>query len=339
MQIAYKEIELPFEFPFTISKGTKTHQPSLILRLEHAGRQGFGEAPAIAYYQVTTASMAQTLERYRKQIESFVFTDPERFWHFLHHLMPGEHFLICALDMAGWDLFGKINRKNLGELIGSKGSKEIETDYTIGIDEPEKMLEKIDKKPWPAYKIKLGTDHDVEIVELIRKHTHAALRIDANAAWTETEALEKIKRFSALGVELIEQPLAKDDWQGMQRLYRQSPIPLLADESCVTEKDVRKCVGHFHGINIKLTKCGGITPALRMIDEARDLGLQIMIGSMNETTIGTAALVHLKNLCDYADADGPLLLADDVATGLHYHFGQVTANARPGLGIDTFLFD
>jgi L-alanine-DL-glutamate epimerase-like enolase superfamily enzyme len=213
------------------------------------------------------------------------------------------------------------------------------TDYTIGIDDPQKMVEKMKAKPWPIYKIKLGTDNDIEIIETLRKHTDAIFRIDANAAWTVTEALEKIHAFKDLGVEFIEQPLAKDDWEGMKKLFNESPIPLIADESCVSEHDVKKCEGHFHGINIKLTKCSGITPALRMIKEARSLNMKVMLGSMNESTIGSAAIAHLSPLVDYIDMDGPLLLSEDIATGLGYDFGKVNVTDAPGLGITTKVFD
>jgi len=119
----------------------------------------------------------------------------------------------------------------------------------------------------------------------------------------------------------------------MKRLFKESPLPLIADESCVKEEDVAKCQGHFHGINIKLTKCSGITPARRMIANARNLGLQVMVGSMNESTVGTAAIAHLLPQLDYVDMDGPLLLAEDIATGLCFDNGKVSVADEPGLGI------
>ena len=196
------------------------------------------------------------------------------------------------------------------------------------------MVAKLKEKDWPIYKIKLGTDNDIEIIEALRKHTGALLRIDANAAWKADEALEKIRAFKDLGVELVEQPLAKDDWEGMKFLYQHSPLPLYADESCVKEEDVDHCHHHFHGINIKLTKCSGITPALRMIEKARQLDLGIMVGAMNESTLGSAAIAHLAPLVDHIDADGPLLLEEDIATGLDYlDDGNILTSGRPGLGI------
>jgi L-Ala-D/L-Glu epimerase len=324
---------LPFHDPFTISKGTKTHQPSLVVELEFLGKRGYGEAPAIAYYQVTTEQMLSVLTAKKAFVEKFAFTDPDRYWHYLHHLLPASPFLVCALDIAAWDLFGKLRGRSLTGLWKLDPGAAPVTDYTIGIDSVEKMIEKLEARPWPIYKIKLGGTDDLTIIRALRARTAAPFRVDANAAWTLDEALEKIPLLADLGVELVEQPLAKDDWEGMRRLYATSPLPLFADESCVSEHDVAKCAGHFHGINIKLTKCSGITPARRMVTNARSLGLKVMGGSMNETSIGTAALAALGPLFDYADFDGPLLLNGDCADGLSYMDGRVMPSGEPGLGI------
>lgn len=334
MKLTYHTYNLAFRHPFTISKGTKTHQPTLVVSLEHLGHIGYGEAPAITYYNISVEQMVQDLERKKLFVEKFAFTEPERYWHYLHHLFPANPFLVCALDIAGWDLYGKMKGKPLKEIWQPAEPLQPVTDYTIGIDTVEKMVAKMQEKQWPIYKIKLGTDNDIEIIEALRKHTDATIRIDANAAWTVDEALQKIEAFKNLNIEFIEQPLAKEDWEGMRVLYQKSPIPLIADESCVFESEVEKCVNHFHGINIKLTKCSGITPALRMIKRARELNLKVMVGSMNESTVGSAAIAHLMPLIDYVDADGPLLLKEDVAEGLQYnHDGTIITREAPGLGI------
>jgi len=333
MKIKYKSYNLRFKHPFTISRGTKTHQPTFVVELEHFGIKGYGEAPAISYYNIPVEKMIEDLEAKKTFIEKFSFTDPERFWHYCHHLFPKNPFLVCALDIAGWDIYGKMKRKPLYELWELDISKKPPTDFTIGIDTIEIMVAKMKETPWPIYKIKLGTEHDVEIITELRKHTSSIIRIDANAAWKAEEALEKINAFKDLGVELIEQPLAKDDWDGMKFLFGRSPLPLFADESCVAENDVEKCHDHFHGINIKLTKCSGITPARRMITKARELDMQVMVGSMNESTVGSAAVAHLLPLLDHVDMDGPLLLDEDIATGIYFEFGEVTLSDKPGLGV------
>jgi L-Ala-D/L-Glu epimerase len=334
VKINYHHFELPFVHPFTISRGTKTHQPTLVVELEHFGMKGYGEAPAISYYNIPVEKMIEDIERKRTFLEKFSFTDPERYWHYVHHLFPLNSFLVCALDMAGWDLYGKLRKQPLYKLWGLDTADIPVTDYTISIDTIEKMVQKMKGTPWPIYKIKLGTHEDIAIVEALRRHTDAVLRVDANAGWKLEEALQKIPRLKELGVELVEQPLAKDDWEGMKVLFERSSLPLFADEACVAESDVDKCNGHFHGINIKLTKCGGITPARRMITRARQLGMQVMIGSMNESSIGTAAIAHLLPLVDHVDMDGPLLLAEDIASGLWFENGRVVYSGNAGLGVE-----
>ena len=333
MKIKYRSYNLRFKHPFTISRGTKTHQPTLIVELEHFGIKGYGEAPAISYYNIPVEKMIEDLEAKKAFIEKFSFTDPERFWHYCHHLFPKNSFLVCALDIAGWDLFGKMKRKKLYELWGLDISKNPMTDFTIGIDAVDVMVDKMKETPWPIYKIKLGTEHDIEIITELRKHTSSVIRIDANAAWKADEALQKINAFKHLGVELIEQPLAKDDWEGMKFLFKRSPLPLFADESCVAETDVQKCHNHFHGINIKLTKCSGITPARRMITKARELDMKIMVGSMNESSVGTSAVAHLLPLLDHVDMDGPLLLAEDVGEGIKFNNGKIIYAEGNGTGV------
>ena len=334
MQLQYFSIELPFEYPFSISGGrTKIHQPSLIVSLSLGNITGWGEAPAIVYYGVTVENMLSALEAKKTMIEKFAFTTPDRFWHFLHHLLPQHPFLVAALDMAAWDLYGKLSKKPLFTLWNTEWTNTPLTDYTIGIDSPEKMLQKMKAKPWPIYKIKLGTPNDLTIMQQLTQDSSATFRVDANAGWTTEEALQLIPQLAAMGVELIEQPLAKDNWEGMRAIKDISSIPLIADESCVSESDVAKCADFFTGINIKLTKCSGITPALRMITEAREKNLKIMMGSMNECTIGTAAIAHFLPQLDYVDADGPLLLSKDIAQGLTFSNGNIQVTNLPGLGV------
>jgi L-alanine-DL-glutamate epimerase-like enolase superfamily enzyme len=303
------------------------------VELEHFGIKGYGEAPAIAYYNIPVEKMIEDLEAKKTFIEKFAFTDPERYWHYLHHLLPNNPFLVCALDIAAWDIYGKLKGKKLYELWGGDITHNPVCDYTIGIDSIEKMVAKMKELPWPIYKIKVGTADDIAIVKALRDNTDATLRVDANAAWDLDTALKLIPQLKELGVELVEQPLAKDNWEGMKVLFRESSLPLYADESCVFEQDVEKCSDHFHGINIKLTKCSGITPARRMIKKAKELGMKVMVGCMNESTIGSAAIAHLLPFIDHVDMDGPLLLEEDLATGIGYAYGKISYAAAPGLGI------
>ena len=334
MNVKAKEFNLLFKHPFTISKGTKTHQPTFIVELDYFGVKGYGEAPAISYYNIPILKMQEDLARKKQFVEKFAFADPERYWHYLHHLFPINPFLVCALDMAGWDIYGKLKGKALHKLWDVDTTIAPLTDYTIGIDSIERMVAKMKENPWPIYKIKVGVEGDIEMVTALRRETNAVFRVDANAGWTLEQALEKIPVLKDLGVEMVEQPLAKDNWEGMKILFNESPLPIFADESCVSETDVAKCFQHFHGINIKLTKCSGITPARRMIAEAKKLGIKTMIGCMNESSVGTAAIAQLAPMVDFVDMDGPLLLAEDIAEGVNFEFGKFIYSDKPGLGIN-----
>jgi L-alanine-DL-glutamate epimerase-like enolase superfamily enzyme len=333
LQLKYFSYDLTFQYPFTIAKGTKTHQPTLITALRLGNLVGFGEATAISYYNVTVPQMIATLDEKRPMIERYALTDPQRFWHFLHHLIPGQHFLTAALDIAGWDLFAQMRRQPLHQLLGLTWDGPPLTDYTIGIDTLPAMAAKMEAHPWPVYKIKVAHPQDIDLLRGLRTHTTVPFRVDANEGWTLDDTKRLLPELHALNVTLLEQPLPREQNEAMPELKATSPIPLYADESCRTEDEVIKCAAGFDGINIKLTKCGGITPALRMIKQARTLGLKVMMGSMNESTVGAAAVANMWPLLDAMDADGPMLLRQDVAQGLTYRNGNITLSGGNGLGI------
>lgn len=333
LHLKYYPFDLAFKYPFTTHKGTKTNQPMLVVSLGMGRLMGFGEVGAISYYNVTVEGMIAQLEAKKGVIERYAMTNPERFWHFLHHLLPGQNFLVAALDIAAWDLYAKMRGKPIYEVLGLKWENTPITDYTIGIDSVEEMLAKVKANPWPIYKVKMGRPDDIELVRAIRNNTNAAIRVDANEGWSFDEAKLLLPELVKLGVGIVEQPLHRDDVEAQKELKAISTLPLFADESCQTDKDIQKCAEGFHGVNIKLTKCGGITPAVRMIDDAKKLGLKTMIGAMCEATIGSAAIANLMPLLDEVDADGPLLLKEDMATGLEYDNGIIKLSGKPGLGI------
>jgi L-alanine-DL-glutamate epimerase-like enolase superfamily enzyme len=335
LQLNHFSFELPFEYPFTIAKGTKTVQPSLIVSLGLRHWKGFGEAPAITYYNIDITSMIDLLEAKRPFIERYALIDPKRFWHFLHHLFPENNFLVAALDIAGWDLFSKVRNAPVFALLHPKIQYAPKTtDYTIGISDPEEAIEKVKKHPWNCYKIKVRHKDDIDVLIQLRKHTKAAFRIDANESLEYEDVKKLLPEYKKLDVTMLEQPLHKLEWEAMEALKAMQVLPLFADESCVTSNDLPKCYKSFDGINIKLTKCGGITPALEMIHAAYSHDMKIMIGCMNESSVGTAAIAHLSHMVDYIDADGPLLLKNDIAEGITYKNGILETKKIPGLGID-----
>ncbi|MFI2742561.1 dipeptide epimerase [Zhouia sp. PK063] len=334
MRLTLHPYQLQLKHTFSISRESHDVQPSLIVSLEKDGKIGYGEATSNPYYKITLASMAQEINAIKTNIEKYTFNTPEDFYSFLDTL-PLTNFAKCALDLAANDLYGKLSQKPLHEIWGLTTDHYPISNYTIGIDTTEKMVAKMQELPWPIYKIKLGTDHDVEIVTELRKYTNAIFRVDANCAWTVEETIENSKKLKELQVEFIEQPLKATHWEGMKKVMQETVLPIIADEACIVESDVKKCAGHFTGINIKLTKCGGITPARRMIKEAKSLGLKVMIGCMTESTVGISAIAQLLPYLDYVDMDGALLLKKDIATGVDIlPNGKVVFPTLGGSGIN-----
>ena len=315
MELTLSPYRLELAHTFSISRESHDFQDSLVVSLSHKGKTGYGEATSNAYYHITSASMAKEIGAHKVAVESHLFLNPTVFYSFIKKLGL-SNFSLCALDLAAWDLYGKILQKPLYQIWKTKLDHYPTTNYTIGIDSIDKMLAKMKEKPWPIYKIKLGTKEDVAIVKALREKTSAVFRVDANCAWGVQETIDNGVALKKLGVEFIEQPMAAAEWEGMKRVYEKSVLPLMADESCLVPEDVSKCVGHFHGINIKLTKCGGLSPALKMIQEAKSLGLKTMVGCMTESSVGISAIAQLLPQLDFVDMDGAMLLKNDIAKGV-----------------------
>ena len=231
-------------------------------------------------------------------------------------------------------MWGKLRGQPLYELWGLSAEKLPRTSYTIGVDTIDVMVVKLKEvSDWPIYKIKLGTSHDLEIIHALRRHTAATFRVDANCGWGVDETIEKSVALRDVNVEFIEQPLAADQLTQMAQVFAESALPIIADESCVVEGDVDRCHGLFHGVNIKLSKCGGLTPARRMIVRARELGMQVMVGCMTESTVGISAIGQLLPLLQCVDMDGALLLAEDIATGVTIDRGVCRFPEENGCGV------
>jgi L-Ala-D/L-Glu epimerase len=332
MELTFRAYDLPLQHPFTISRYTVTVQKTMIVTIGDGEFSGFGEATANPYYSSTIEKLSASLAKVKPIIESSGQIHPQEMWQRIAPLLANDYFALCAVDIAYWDFYARRQKKGLHEFWSNGKERLPLTSYTIAIDTIDSMKAKIIEKPWPIYKIKLGTSNDIQIVESLRKITDSVFRIDANCAWTVDQAIGYAGILKQLNVEFIEQPLKADDVVGMRKVISESPLPIIADESCQKEQDVIKCYGLFNGINIKLMKCGGLTPALRMIATARSLNLSLMAGCMTESTVGISALAQLAPLLDYIDSDGALLLAKDVASGVHFDFGKIIFQNLSGSG-------
>lgn len=342
MKLRVWTFDLPLRHTFRISRGSVSVQSTLIVELEHEGLYGYGEATNSRYYSQTIEGMAKAINDVKSRIDSLTpdlanVEWPTVAWSSLNADLSKSRFAQCALDEAIWDLFGKLRGQPLHQMWDADPAKTPLSDYTIGIDSIDIMRQKLREfADWPIFKIKLGTENDAEILRAMREETHAKLRIDANCGWTPEIAKALVPVCQECGVEFIEQPYAASEAKAMRELKAWSPLPLVADESCIVESDVAACATQFHGVNIKLMKCGGLTPARRMIAKARKLGLSVMLGCMTESSIGISALAQLAPLADAVDMDGAVLLAKDLCNGVQLERGLAHFPRANGTGVTLF---
>jgi L-Ala-D/L-Glu epimerase len=331
MQIETHTIALKSKYPFRIAHGVRLSTDTFIVQLEKYGFKGLGEATPVPYYGITPKVMDEIILKNKNHIETAEWNHPSELWRVLNPVLNNT-FVQCAIDLAAYDIWAKMQGKKLFEALNLELNPVIKSNYTIGIDEPEIMAQKMLEFDFPIYKIKLGTAQDVEIVKYLRSKTKAVFRIDANCAWEVDEAIKNIEIFKNLNVEFIEQPLKADNKDGMRELKKHSLLPLMADESCIKEADVDACYGLFDGVNIKLAKCGGLTPALRMIANARSKNMRVMMGCMTESSIGISSIGHITPLLDFVDMDGALLISNDPAEGVKVENGNIIFPERNGNG-------
>lgn len=307
LQVKFKTIRIPFRFPFQTAYGKRTEQEIVQIGLFYEQKVGIGEAPIIPYYPETTENIIELLQEKARSIAAYKINEPSRFQHFCHHLFPHNPFLVCALDNAYWHLYSQIKNKSVQHLLQIEENQKVKTNYTLGLDSYDAMAKKMEAHAWEIYKVKMENEASVLILEKLAKNTDSHFRVDANAHWKLDEAKDFLNVLSNCRVELIEQPLAKNAWEEHAQLKNISNIPIIADESFQNINDIEKVKQSFDGINIKLAKCGGLSPAIEIIAKARKNELQLMLGCMNESETGTFMHAQIAHLFDYVDLDGPLL--------------------------------
>ena len=324
--------------PFVIARGGASEHRLIRVRvIDDDGTEGWGEAAPNRFYGETTDTALAALARLAPVVEAF---DP---WALddveaeMNRTLRLNGSVKSAISAALHDLAGKRLGVPLYRLWGLDPCRSPQSSFTIAIAASEKELRErvAQADTYPILKVKLGTDHDEQIIRIVRDAApDKALRVDANAAWTPKHALEMVDELVDCGVEYLEQPLAPHDLDGLRFVRERSALPVIADESCVVATDIPRLVGVVDGINIKLSKCGGLREALKMIATARSHGMLVMAGCMIETSLGITAAAHLAPLLDYADFDGAALLADDPYVGATITGGVISIPSRPGLGVE-----
>lgn len=334
MNVTCKRYDLQLKHTFTIARGARNVSPIVIVELEHNGITGYGEAAPSARYGESVDSVTAFVG----QIDWNRFEDPfllEPILSFIDGIAQGNTAAKAAIDLALHDWIGRTMGMPLHKIWGLDRSKTPLTSFTIGIDTPAVIEQKVrEAEQYPILKVKLGGENDEEIIRTIRKVTKTTLRVDANEGWkVKEQAVEKIKWLEQEGVEFIEQPMPAADLAGTAWVRERVNLPLVADENSLRLHDVPKLQGVFDGINIKLMKCTGLREALRMINTARACHLKIMMGCMIETSVGISAAAQLSPLIDFADLDGNVLITNDPFDGVRSTDGTLELLDRPGLGV------
>jgi L-alanine-DL-glutamate epimerase-like enolase superfamily enzyme len=327
-------LNLRTRHPFVIARGGQSDYRTVWVRLiDPGGLEGWGEAAPNRIYGETADTVLAALQTYAEHLPNDLWRleEAERRWEQLLRLNPSAR---GALSSALHDLAGKRLDAPVYRLWGLDPARAPRSSFTIGIDTPERIREKVlEAESYPILKVKLGTDRDEEILRTVRAETDKELRVDANCGWTVKQAVRMLPVLEEYRVTVLEQPLPAGDLDGLAMVTRASRLPVIADESCLTAADIPRLVGKVDGINIKLAKCGGLREALRMIAVARTHHLTVMVGCMIETSIAVTAAAQLCPLADLVDLDGAALLADDPFEGARIDGGQVQLPSGPGLGL------
>ncbi len=330
--VTWEKLTLQLRNPFGLSYGVSETRDAFWIRL--IADEGWGEGTIPRYYGIDAAEMTaywDTVGRRRKPFPDEI-GDIEA-WLGTGGPQPAR----CALELALHDRIGRQRNEPLHVLLQLPKPAFLRTSYTIGLDTPEDMARlATEAASYPTLKIKLGTENDVPRFEAVRRaRPDATLLVDANSGWTRENAVANIRAMEDLGLTLVEQPVDKDDIEGLGVVQRRVGVPVVADESLQSRADVdRLASSGVRGVNVKLMKLGGIGPSLAVIRRARELGLGVMLGCMVETSLGVTAMAHLAGYADWLDLDSPILISNDPFEGLAYdETGQIHLPARPGIGV------
>lgn len=334
MKLSFRPYDLQLRHVFTIANNSRTTTPVVLTEIEYDGITGYGEASMPPYLGESHQSVAGFLAK----VDLSSFHDPfnlEDIVQYTDSIAPGNYAAKASVDIALHDLVGKIVQQPWHKLWGLNPAKTPNTSFTIGIDTPEVVREKVkEAEVYKILKVKLGRENDQEMIRTIRSVTATPICVDVNQGWTDRQmALDMIQWLAGQGVVFVEQPMSKLAVDDLAWLTQHSPLPIIADEAVQTLADVASMNKVYSGINIKLMKCGGMRNANKMANMARALGMKVMIGCMTETSCAVSAAAQLSPLADWADLDGNLLISNDLYEGVKVVDGKIVLSELPGIGI------
>lgn len=334
--ITWTPFELTTAQPFGIARWTHSNYSRLRVDWTLDGVTGRGEAAPNAFYGETGATVAAALEQLAP-----VCGDPREFRTLAARLdaaLGHNPSAKCALEMAALEVSALRVGLSVREYLGLPAGELPESSFTIGIAPLPEMAAQTKKaleRGHSILKVKLGTAQDEAILAALREVApDVTLRVDANAAWTLPQARRMLDVLSEYRAELLEQPLPAGDLSGHASLRRGARLPIIADESLHSVGSLSALAEAFDGVNLKIAKLGGPLQALRALELARLQGLSVMMGCMIESSLGISAAAMLAPLCDWADLDAPLLLANDPFTGLTWQGGRLSLSQGLGWGVE-----
>jgi L-alanine-DL-glutamate epimerase-like enolase superfamily enzyme len=330
----FKPYTLQLKHTFTLATSSRTSTPGVLTEFEYEGFTGYGEASMPPYL----AESQKSVMNYLSLLDFSGFASPfllEDILEYSGSILPGNFAAKASVDIALHDLTGKLLGQPLYRIYGLNPEKAPLTSFTIGLDTPEIVKEKVkEADPYRILKVKLGRENDREMINVIRSLTDKPICVDINQGWKDrVYALDMAKWLKEQDVIFLEQPMPKEQKDDIAWLTQQSPLPVIGDEAIQNVNDIVEQQHVYSGINIKLMKCGGLNAAMKMINVARALGLKVMIGCMTETSCAVSAAAQLSPLVDWCDLDGNLLISNDPFDGLKIINGRITLPDRSGIGV------
>ena len=334
IKLRFKPYDLQLKHVFTIANNSRTTTPVMLTEIEYDGLIGYGEASMPPYL----GESQKTATEFLTKVDLSQFSDPfllEDIIAYIDSLAIGNYAAKAAVDIALHDLVGKMIKQPWHKIWGLNPEKTPNTSFTIGIDTPEVVKEKVKEADiYKILKVKLGRDNDKEMIKTIRSVTNKPICVDVNQGWTDKKmALDMIHWLATQGVVFVEQPMSKLAVDDIAWLTQNSPLPIIADEAVQTVHDVLSTNKVYSGINIKLMKCGGMRNAFKMANMAKMMGMKVMVGCMTETSCAISAAAQLSPLADWADLDGNLLISNDIYDGVKVVDGKVTLSDLPGISV------
>lgn len=342
------QLPVKLKQPFIISLGAFHYAENVIVKIStHNGITGFGEcSPFMSIHGESMETCFVVAGYLAKGLIGKNALDIEACIDLMDKTIYGNSSIKSAFDIALHDIASQQALQPLYAFLGGKNDKDLKTDYTVSIGDAGKMAEdavKIKEKNFSFIKVKLGDskEKDVERIRKIRDKIgmKIPLRIDANQGWDKSTAIEILKELANDNVEFCEEPIPRWDFAELPEIKKQSPIPIMADESCCNHHDARRLIAieACHAFNIKLWKSSGIFSAQKIVRLAEQSGIKLQVGGFLESRLGFTASAHLaltSSAVSYTDFDTPLMFEDDPVNGgiTYHHGGVIKMPDKPGLG-------